>query len=173
MSRPENDDDRAALVATLEALPAPRHIFISSMIVEALQGLGALEDSEREHITIVREEVEECLAHPRDPDRQALAYSLHSAQFDHPYAGAYCEVIAELPASEQKALFTMAANGADNTAFFLSPLLIKLASFGDPEVGAISRWTAVPPKVCPMPQDAIAVFVIRNSAAWKNRAIGN
>ena len=161
MSRPENDDDRTVLVTALEALPPSRHIFISSMIVEALQGLGALEDSEREHITNVREQVEECLAHPKDPDRQALAYSLHSAQFDHPYAGAYCGVIAELPASEQKALFTMAAKGADNTAFFLGPLLMKLASFGDPEVGgAISRWTALPPKDCIMPQDAIAVFVI-------------
>lgn len=161
ISRSASDDERATLIAALEALPEPGHIFISSMIVEALQGLGALEDSEREHVTAVRDQVERCLTDPNDPDRQALAYGLHSAQFDHPYAGAYCEVIADLSEDERKALFTMAAGGADDTAFFLGPLLMELASFGDPAVGsAIARWTALPPKVCPMPQDAIAVFVI-------------
>lgn len=161
MSRSASDDDRTALIAALEALPDPGHIFISSMIVEALQGLGALEDSEREHVTVVREQVEQCLADPEDPDRQALAYGLHSAQFDHPYAGAYCEVIADLSEDERKTLFTMAANGAKDTAFFLGPLLMELASFGDPGVvGSIARWTALPPKACSMPQDAIAVFVI-------------
>ena len=161
MSRSANDDDRVALISALEALPDPGHIFISSMIVEALQGLGALEDSEREHVTVVREQVEQCLADPKDPDRQALAYGLHSAQFDHPYAGAYCEVIADLSEHERKALFTMAADGADDTALFLGPLLMELASFGDPSVSSsITRWTALPPKDCFMPQDAIAVFVI-------------
>lgn len=161
MSRSASDDDRAALIAALEALPDPGHIFISSMIVEALQGLGALEDSEREHMTVVREQVEQCLADPKDLDRKALAYSLHSAQFDHPYAGAYCEVIADLSEDERKALFAMAAEGAGDTPFFLGPLLMELASFGDPNVGSsIARWTALPPKDCFMPQDAIAVFVI-------------
>lgn len=161
MSRSANDDDRAELITALEALPDPGHIFISSMIVEALQGLGAIEDSEREHVTVVREQVEQCLADPKNPDRQALAYGLHSAQFDHPYAGAYCEVIADLSEGKRKVLFTMAADGTDDTAFFLAPLLMELASFGDPEVGgSIARWTALPPKACFVPQDAIAVFVV-------------
>lgn len=165
MSRSENDDDRAALIAALEALPDPRHIFISTMIVEALQGLGALEESEREHITTVREQVAHCLADPTDTNLQAMAYGLHSAQFDHPYAGAYCEVIADLPDDERKALFAMAAEGAGDTAFFLGPLLIELASFADPTVGSsIARWTALPPKVCPMPHNEIAVFVISHIA---------
>ena len=71
--------------------------------------------------------------------------NLHSAQFDHPYAGAYCEVITDLSEEERKALFTMAAEGADDTASFLGPLLMELASFGDPDVGSsIARWTAFP-----------------------------
>lgn len=161
MSRSASDNDRASLIAALEGLPDPGHIFISSMIMEALQGLGALEESEREHVMMVRDQVEQCLADPKDPDRKALAYGLHSAQFDHPYAGAYCEVIADLSEAERKALSTMAADGADDTEFFLGPLLMELASFGDPGVGSsIARWTALPPKACPMPQDAIAVFVI-------------
>ena len=50
MCRSASDSDRDALVAAVEELPPPRNVFISSMILEALQGLGALEDSEREHI---------------------------------------------------------------------------------------------------------------------------
>lgn len=165
MSYQANDEDRSALIAAIEALPQPGNVFISSMIVDALQGLGALENSAHEHIAVVREEVKQCLAAPEDPDHCALAYGLYYAQFDHPYAGAYCEVIAELPVDERKTLFAMAANGADNTAFFLAPLLMELASFYDPGIGdSIARWTALPPKDCIMPQDAIAVFFVAHIA---------
>lgn len=165
MCRPANDSDRAALIAAVEALPQPGHVFISTMIVEALQGLGALEDSEREHIAIVREEVRQCLADPEDTDRCAMAYGLHSAQFDHPYCGAYYEVIADLPENDRKTLLTMAANGAGDTAFFLTPLLIDLASLGDSGVGdSIARWTALPPTDSVMPQDGVAVFVAAHIA---------
>lgn len=165
MCRPANDSDRAALIAAVEALPQPGHVFISTMIVEALQGLGALEDSEREHIAVVREEVKQCLADPEDADRCAMAYGLHSAQFDHPYCGAYYEVIADLPKNERKTLLMMAAKGAADSSFFLSPLLIDLASFGDPNVGGcIVQWTALPATDSFMPQDAIAVFVVAHIA---------
>ena len=162
---PANKRERAELIAAVESLPEPGHVFISSMIVEALQGLGALEDSERDHIAVVRETVRECLADPEDADRCSVAYGLHSAQFDHPYCGAYCEVVADLPDNERKTLLTMAANGADDSAYFLAPLLIDLASFGDAEVGdSITRWTALPPTDGAMPQNDIAVFVVAHIA---------
>ena len=154
-----------ALIAAVEALPQPGHVFISTMIVEALQGLGALEDSEREHIAVVREEVRQCLADPEGADRCAMAYGLHSAQFDHPYCRAYYEVIADLPENERKTLLTMAANGVGDTAFFLAPLLIDLVSFGDSGAGdSIARWTALPPTDSFVPQDGVAVFVVAHIA---------
>ena len=145
----------------MESLPEPRHPFISSAIVEALQGLGALADSERDHIAVVRGAVRECLADPEDADRCSVAYGLHSAQFDHPYCGAYSEVISALPDNEREMLLTMAANGADGSAYFLASLLIDLAAFGDADVGnSIARWTALPPTDGVMPQNDITVFVV-------------
>lgn len=163
--RPSNDRDRVALIAAIEALPQPGYVLLSTTIVEALQCLGALENSEHEHIAVVREEVNQCLTDPRDPEHCGMAYGLYSAQFDHPYAGAYCAVIAELPENDQKTLLTMAANGATDTSFFLAPLLIDLASSGDPAVGnSIARWTALPRTDSVMPQDCVAVFVVAHIA---------
>ena len=165
MCRSASDSDRDALIAAVEELPPPRNVFISSMILEALQGLGALEDSEREHIDAVHEQVTHCLIDPENAERCAMAYGLYSSQFDHPYCGAYYEVIADLPENERKTLLTMAANGASDTAVFLAPLLTDLASFGDSGVGdSITRWTALPPTDSFMPQDAVAVFVVAHIA---------
>ena len=160
-----DDGDRAALVATIEALPQSRNIFISTTIVEALQRLGALEDSEREHIAVVSQEIKECLSDPEDADHHSMAYGLYAAQFDHPYSGAYCEAIAELPEDDRKSLLRMAASGVTDSAFFLVALLVDLLSFGDPGLGdSISRWTAMPPKDSFMPQDSIAALVIAHIA---------
>ena len=162
---PANERERAEVIAAVESLPEPRHPFISSAIVEALQGLGALADSERDHIAVVREAVRECLADPEDADRCSVAYGLHSAQFDHPYCGAYCEVVSALPDNERKMLLTMAANGADGSGYFLASLLSDLAAFGDADVGdSIARWTALPPTDGTMPQNDIAVFVVAHIA---------
>ena len=165
MCHPAKESERAKLIQSVESLPEPGHIFISTAIVEALQGLGALEDSEREHIAVVREEVRKCFTAPDDADSCAMAYGLYSAQFDHPYFGAYVEVINNLPENERKTLLKMAANGAGDTASFVAPLLIDLLSFGDAGVGdSIARWTALPPPDCLMPQNGIAVFVIAHIA---------
>jgi len=59
----------------------------------------------------------------------------------------------------------MAARGAEDSSFFLSPLITDLASSGDSRVGpSIVRWTALPPTDSFMPQDAIAVFVVAHVA---------
>ena len=161
-----NESDRSALIAAVEALPEPGHrIPLKLRSWKSCNGLGALDDSEREHIAVVREEVRQCLADPEDADSCAMAWGLYSAQFDHPYSGAYCEVIADLPENERKALMTMAANGVGDTAFFLAPLLIELASFGDSGVGdSIARWTSLPPADSFMPQESVAVFVVAHFA---------
>ena len=158
--RPANEADRAALIEAIEALP-PQHPFLSSSIVDALKSLGALEDSEREHCAAVRREIRQCLSQQNEIDNYAKAWGIYSAQFDHPLSGAYCEVVSTLPDHDQKTLLTMAAKGATESSFFLSPLLIDLASFGDPSVGgSIVRWTVLPPTDSPMPQEAVRAFVL-------------
>ena len=165
MCHSASDSDRDALIEAVEELPPPSNVFVSSMILEALQGLGALEDSEREHIAPVRDQVKHCVTNPQDPERCTMAYGLYSSQFDHPYSGAYYEVIANLPEYERKTLLTMAANGAEDTAVFLAALLSDLASFADSRVcDSIIRWTALPPTDSFMPQDRVTVFVLAHVA---------
>ena len=77
----------------------------------------------------------------------------------------------------------MAANSVGDTAFFLAPLLIELASFGDSGAGdSIARWTALPPTDSFMPQDGVAVFVVAHIALarlgcplprWRGEADGH
>ena len=158
--RPVDEADRTALIETIEALhPYPL------IIGDVLKSLGAFEDSEREHHAVVREEIRQCLSQKNESDNYAKAWNIYSAQFDHPFSGAYYEVVSALPDHDRKTLLTMAARGATESSFFLSPLLIDLASFGDPSVGeSIVRWTALPPTDSFMPQEAIRAFVVAHLA---------
>ena len=157
--------DRSALIEAIEALPQPQDLFLSSSITDALQSLGAFEDSAREHHTVVREEIRQYLAHPNEGDNCAMAWGIYSAQFDHPFSGAYYEVVSDLSDHERKRLLMMASKGATASSFFLKLLLIDLASLGDPNVGeSIVQWTALPPTDSAMPEEGIAVFVVAHIA---------
>ncbi len=157
--RPVDEAD-PALIETIEALhPHPL------LIGDALKSLGAFEDSEREHHAVVRGEIRQCLSQQNESDHYAEAWNIYSAQFDHPFSGAYYEVVSALPDHDRKTLLTMAARGATGSSFFLLPLLIDLASFGDPGVGeSIVRWTALPPTDSFMSQNAVQVFVLAHIA---------
>lgn len=160
-----DEADRTALVEAIEALPQPTHPFISTAIVDALQGLGALEMPEREHEDVVQEEIKECLTNPNDPSECAAAYGIYAAQFDHPFSGAYCEVFSDLSSEERTQLLIVAARGADDWSFFLRPLIIELALSCDSRAGpSIARWTALPATDSFMPQDAIGVFIVAHIA---------
>ena len=160
-----SEADRTALIETIEALPEPRGWGISSSITDALKSLGAFEDSEREHRAVVREEIRQCIAHPNEGDSYAMAYRIYSAQFDHPFSGAYYEAVSDLSDHDRKTLLITAAKGAADFSFFLKLLLIDLDSLGDPNVGeSVARWTALPPTDSVMPEEAIAVFVVAHIA---------
>ena len=160
-----NKADRTALIETIHALPEPKDLFVSSSIADALKSLGAFEESEQEHHAVVRENIRQCLAHPNEGDSYAMAYRIYLAQFDHPFSGAYYEVVSNLPDYERKTLLMLAAKGSIDSSLFLKSLLIDLASFDDPNVGeSIVRWTALPPTDGVMPQEDIAVFVVAHIA---------
>lgn len=161
----DDERDRRGLVSVIEELPSPENVMISTSMVEALQRLGALEDAEREHVDVVFQQIRECLADPGSVDSQAKAYSVYSRKFDHPYSGAYYETISRLPERDRKALTMMAAKGAPDTMAFLLPLLLELASFGDPDSGdCFSQWSALPPPDSFARQDAIVVFAVAHVA---------
>ncbi|MGJ8537660.1 MAG: hypothetical protein ACSHW2_10945, partial [Parasphingopyxis sp.] len=153
-----DDADKAAIVDALNELPSDQHIFLSSSVVEALQALGALEDSEAEQVEPIRQSMRNLLAR-RDADAAELAYTIWVCRFDHPYAGAYCEVYDELTPAERKTFLEMAASVAPQDSCFCGILIVDLASFGDRSAAPIiARWLAFPAARCSMPQDAVKYF---------------
>ncbi|OBX18823.1 hypothetical protein A9995_09680 [Erythrobacter sp. QSSC1-22B] len=159
-----SDDEKAAIIDALHALPDDQHIFLSSSVVEALSALGALEDSEAEQIGPLRQILRSALERSGSTMAET-AYTFWIARFDHPYAGAYCTIYDELGAADRKQMLEMAAGVAPLDASFCGPLMVELAEFGDPLSGAlVARWLALPPQRCVMPQDAIKHFLTAHIA---------
>ncbi len=162
------DAERVKLIKVIEELEN-NDPFLSSSIIEALQKLGALDKDADEHQTTVLENIRNCLSRPEDSQYQTEAWRIYKSQFEHPYDTAYCEAVASLSISEQKALLDMALRVAE-VDFWLGPLLLKLASFGDPGAGEnIGRWTKPPSTDSFMPQLDIEAFVIAHVALAKLR----
>jgi hypothetical protein len=155
-----DEAERSALIATIDALQT-NNILLSTAMLEALQQLGALDESAEAHQIDVRIQVEKFLSEPETEENCSAAHNVYNAQFDHPLSSAYWEVVSELSEDERKIFLTMAAKGASDSHFFISCLLLDLVSFNDPSVGEIiGRWTEVPPLDSFMPGEAIEVFVI-------------
>ena len=162
----QDDSERERLVGLLEGLLEKSDGFFSSSVVDALQRLGALDDAAQQHREVVRRNIGGCLAHPRDSQRQSEAWEIYTAQFDHPYSGAFCEELAALADHDRKTLFEMASKGAKGGDYSLGCLLLDLASLGDPAVGeSIARWAGPPPRDNrEFPQGDIHAFVVAHIA---------
>ena len=162
----EDEAERERLVGLIEGLLPRCDGLFGSVVLETLQRLGALDDAAQQHREVVRTNVEDCLAHPRDSQRQAEAWGIYSAQFDHPYSDAFCEELAALEDRDRKTLFEMASKGAEGGEFWLGALLLELAALGDPAVGeSIARWTGPPPRDNrTFPQGDMHAFVVAHIA---------
>ena len=162
----EDEAEWAELIERIEELLGGCDPWVASIIMEALQSLGALDEGAREHRTVVLERIGKCLAQPTDGEFQEEAWGIYLAQFDHPYSDAFCEVVAGLAVRDKKTLLEMASRGAKESALFLGPLLLELGSFADPDVGeSIVRWTSPPPADNrTMPQSDIYAFVAAHIA---------
>ena len=99
-------------------------------------------------------------------NRNLCNWRVYCSQFEHPYSAAYCEIVSEFGNGDRKLLLEMAAKGVTDTSFWLTPLLIDLASIGDRNSGgSIARWTRVPEvEGRVMPQKDISVFVVAHVA---------
>ena len=161
MCRLSAHTDRAALAEAIEALPAPNNVAISTMQVEALGRLGALEDAEREHVDEAAREMRQCICDTENEELCVQASGLYANLFDHPLSGAYYKALSDLTSDDRKTLLMMAASGAQAGFGFRLPLLVDLASFDDRRTAeCFSRWVGLPPTDSVMPQDAIAVFAV-------------
>lgn len=155
------DADRIAVIDALRDLSWPQHFALSGSLMDALKSLGGLVDDEADHLQSVRSRIRHVLSDQDNPDAQAVACGVWSAQFDHPYEGAYWEAVAELSEEDSKDLLIMAAKGTagDNTSFFTAILILELAAFADPGLGAIiARWTTLPAPDEVFPQEVIRTY---------------
>ena len=144
-ARQESDDDRHELVNALNALP-DQGMWLGSMVVDALKAHGALDEEEEAHLDSAREEVNRCLAEAGERSCSD-ALRLYTFQFDHPYSGAYWDVIHDLPKDERRRLLSMAAEGAERGSWCIDMLLVELVAFADPKLGDhLRRWTEPPPR---------------------------
>lgn len=162
----EDDAERIILIKVIEGVLGGCDPWIASIAIEALQNLGALDESTREHRTVVRERIRNCLERPTDNKFWEEAWGIYSAQFDHPYSDAYCEMIASLADDNKKVLLEMASKGVSEIAFFIDSLILELSSFGDRAIEeSIKRWTKPPPTENRfMPQNDIRAFVAAHIA---------
>ncbi len=168
----EDNTENVRLIETVESLLGRSDQKIPDFIVlEALKFLGGLDDSAMEHKAIVVDEIRDSLARPTERDSQDLAWTIYSAQFDHPYSQTYYEVVDSLVDDDRKTLLKAAANGAPENSLLLVPLISDLASFDDQSVGdEIVRWTALPPRDNnTTPENSIRTYVIAHIALARLR----
>jgi hypothetical protein len=151
---------RTEMIEALEASLDKLGVMMNSMIFEALQALGALQEEEHNHAEVVRREIEETLS-TEGEDSDRTAWGVFSCQFDHPFDSAYWDEIQQLDDVRKKVLLTKACRGATRPYLsFLGILIRQLSELNDPATAsAIAPWTTLPEKEAFMPQDAIEVFV--------------
>ncbi|WP_321906323.1 NACHT domain-containing protein [Burkholderia cenocepacia] len=148
------------LAQALEGLLPELHPLLQSVALEALSGLGVMDDELRDHEVQVRREIAQVLAIPTIESAAEFAWSIYSAQFDHPFDSAYINVIEDLSDETRLALMRLACAGASEHSFFLGSLMERLASAGDLLAApAISRWARLPNSASSMRQNAVEVYI--------------
>ena len=153
------DHIRQGYVDALQDLLPDLHPWLTQTAIEALSGLGALQEEEDQHVETVRLQVCEILS-SESQEAPGAAWGFYNAQFDHPFSSAYIQVLEELPAQEQLSLLRLACEGAEGDDFFLSSLIDELARQGDRlAIPYIMRWTKLPSQQSKLPQQAIETFV--------------
>ncbi|MBX3075788.1 NERD domain-containing protein [Candidatus Obscuribacterales bacterium] len=157
-----DDTSRRELIEAIEQLLDGQNIFQNTAVIEALQSLGALAEDEDRHEQDVIEQLDRILDNPETEEACTVAYSMYSAQIDHPYSGAYYKVISGLVEPFRKRFLTMAAKGASKNEYasFVSSLLVEVMRLGDPVLGdIIAHWTTLPSQDTGFIDDKIASFI--------------
>ena len=160
-----SDDERCNLITVIEDLRPTNDPFVSAYVIDALRILGALDDDQAEYVASAKAEIKAALADRDNPSEVGQAVSLWSAQFDHPYEGAYCEAWGALSDDDRNALMVMAAQSVDYPSMFTPPLLVEVASSGVQVAGStIALWTTLPPKEEVIRQDVACIFEMAHVA---------
>jgi DNA replication protein DnaC len=126
-----------------------------TFIMDALQGLGALEDEEIAHEKTARAELENILRGNETTKKCSAAFGFHTRSFDHPYQGAYWKAISELNEADSKKFYTMALKGVGEFSWGVSIVIYNVAKFEDPSTANVIRpFTQIPPISDSSPQES-------------------
>lgn len=158
------------MIEALTSLFDNRNLGLNSSIIEVLERLGEIELDNPDLDPGILETISSLVVDPDNSERWPEAYGIFGSQFDGPYSETYYRIVQGLPDSQRKALFNMAAKGADYAGLFLSVLLLDLAAFNDPHTApAFQRWALPPPHDAFMPQQAAEAFTLANVALARLR----
>lgn len=107
------------LVRALETILAEtRNGWISTMIIEALADMDALDEDTDSHKESVKRQISKLLEAPQAEESWREAFGLYSCQFDHPYNRAYFESLQELDEASERIFYSMAVrHRSENTLF--------------------------------------------------------
>lgn len=151
------------------------NFLMPTSIMEALHSLGALENDELQYQDVVRNELISIFNDENDPKNQNEAFSFHQRTFDHPYYGAYWQVLNELSEVDAKKLYHMAVKGAAvrEYVFGLPTALYRLAVFEDPSTAdSYIPFCKLPSKQSNMPQEAIETYLAAHVIlGWLGKSI--
>jgi hypothetical protein len=169
--REAEESVRIEIVQALQGALNKLGPMMNTIVLEALNGLGALEEEADSYISVIQAEIQSTLEGD-GPDSDSAAWGLFSCQFDHPYDAAYWEQIQGLDEDRKKCLLIKACRGADgHFLLFVGILIRQLCDFCDLEVvPAIARWAALPEKTSSMPQEAVEVFLSAHEALGRLHA---
>lgn len=159
--RRAEDPELSMLVGAVESLLSNDDPFFNSMVFDVLQRLRPFSVEEEAHEVTVRDQLDRVLSSDEDEGVCQEAFSIYICQFDHPYSGAYCEVLNELAGERRNKLLRMAIKGAQEDVNFFLPLLMReLTTLNDRSIApSLRRWTALPKRESVSPQNAIEVFL--------------
>ena len=151
---------REKITKVLENLLPELNPVLAGTALEALSGLGAMDDEISGHEAHVRLQVTAVLSSPNAEGAAEIAWEIYSGQFDHPFDSAYINVIDELSKEQRLTLMRLACMGASEYSFFLGSLMDKLASEGDAlAVPAILRWARLPDPATPVGQNSVEIYI--------------
>ena len=154
------DHIRDGLADALQELLPDLHPSMTQTALEALSGLGVLQEDEDQHVTQVRQQIRDLLNSATSEHAPGIAWGIYYSQFDHPFSSAYVQAIEELLTQERLSILRLACAGADGGPFFISSIFDELARAGDLLAApAILRWTQLPAQQTSMPQLSIEVFI--------------
>lgn len=120
----ENDEQRLEIIGYLRDIHnKTNHIWTSTMIFDALSGLGALDEDEASYEETVANQLKSILPEIDDEQSCQEAYGIYYRQFDHPYSNAFYLAISKLEKKETATFYKMCLQGVNFDLFGASLLI--------------------------------------------------